>query len=98
MLAVLQFILAFGIVLFFLLITYYFVRKGVFSQKGSNVSVLERRYLDRKSFIAIVRIVDEYYVILVSDSSATIIKKLEDYKEGDSFSTILFRKIGRKSK
>ena len=96
--AILQFLLAFGIVLFFLVLVYYFVRKGFFSQKGSSISVVERHYLDRKSFIAIVRVVDEYFVILVTDSSAIVLKKLEDYKESDSFSTIFFRKIGRRSK
>ncbi|WP_231556129.1 flagellar biosynthetic protein FliO [Thermotoga neapolitana] len=96
--AILQFLLAFGIVLFFLLIVYYFVRRGFFSQKGSSISIVERHYLDRKSFIAIVRVVDEYFVILVTDSGATVLKKLEDYRESDSFSSILFRKIGRRNK
>ncbi|KAF2959821.1 MULTISPECIES: flagellar biosynthetic protein FliO [unclassified Thermotoga] len=94
---ILQFLLAFGIVLFFLLLVYYFVKRGIFIQKGSSISVLERHYLDRKTFIAIVRVIDEYFVILVTDSGATVIKKLEDYEE-KSFSSMFFKKLGRKIK
>ncbi len=80
---------------------------GRFSKKlpGKNIAILERRYIDKNSSILLVRLMDDYYFILVSQSGGTILKKLDDIEAGKvmtqeatkpDFRNIFFKRLGRK--
>ncbi len=83
---------------------YFFINRR-FSKisSGRNISIIERRYIDRNSSIILVRLVEDYYFILVTQNGGTVIKKLSDVEAGkieihrESFSDVFFRKLGRKS-
>ncbi len=97
---ILQFSIALGILIGVLLLVYFFVMKR-FPRAfgGKHIAILERRYIDRFSSIVLVRIMDEYYFILVTQSGGTVLKKLkaEEISEED-FSSVFFKKLGRKEK
>ncbi len=86
-----------------LLITYYFVSKKLPTSFGGRFGkVVSRIYIDRNTQIVLVRILKEYYVILVSLNNATIIKKLDTMDENEigidestkNFKEIFYRKVG----
>jgi len=69
---------------------------------GRNISIIERKFIDRNSSIILVRLIDEYYFILVTQSGGTVIKKLDDVEASKveiekDFKSIFFRRLGRKS-
>ena len=72
---------------------------------SKNIVVLERRYIDRNTSILLVRLMEDYYFILVTQNGGTILKKLDDIEAGKimtqeatkpEFKNIFFRKLGRK--
>ncbi|AEH50780.1 FliO/MopB family protein [Pseudothermotoga thermarum] len=99
-----QVLLAFLLLIGFLAFVYFFVRRKTISF-GKNIRVVERFYLDRSTSIVLVRLMDDYYFILVTPSGATVLKKLTEEEMGSleqakesSFSEIFFKHIARKSK
>ncbi len=65
--------------------------------------MISRVYLDRNTSLVLVRILKEYYVILISQNQATVVKKLDTIEEGEisseigsNFETILQRFVGGK--
>ncbi|WP_257617328.1 flagellar biosynthetic protein FliO [Thermosipho melanesiensis] len=50
---------------------------------GRFVSVIERKFITRNSYIVIVRIVDEYYALLVTENGGEVIKKFDSLESGD---------------
>ena len=93
--------------LFFILWIVYKVINGRFLRgiPGETIKVIERRFLDRNTSIVLVRLMEDYYYILVTQNGGTIIKKLDDLeaskivvresKEVD-FKRIFYRRLGRK--
>ena len=70
---------------------------------GRFAKVISRVYLDRNTSLVLVRILKEYYVILISQNQATVVKKLDTIEEGEidseigsNFETILQRFVGGK--
>ncbi len=91
------------IVITALLITYYFVSKKLPNSFGGRFGkVVSRIYIDRNTQIVLVRILKEYYVILVSPNHSTLIKKLDTMDESEigleeptkSFKDIFYKKVG----
>jgi len=67
------------------------------------LKLISRVYLDRNTSLVLVRILKEYYVILISQNQATVVKKLDTIEEGEidseigsNFETILQRFVGGK--
>ncbi len=65
--------------------------------------MISRTYIDRTTSLILVRILKEYYVILITQNYATVIKKLDAMDEGEmeieqekSFENILQRFVGGK--
>jgi len=70
---------------------------------GVLLKLISRVYLDRNTSLVLVRILKEYYVILISQNQATVVKKLDTIEEGEidseigsNFETILQRFVGGK--
>lgn len=70
---------------------------------GRFAKVISRTYIDRTTSLILVRILKEYYVILITQNYATVIKKLDAMDEGEmeieqekSFENILQRFVGGK--
>uniref|UniRef100_A0A7V4NEP9 Flagellar biosynthesis protein FliZ n=1 Tax=Fervidobacterium pennivorans TaxID=93466 RepID=A0A7V4NEP9_FERPE len=87
-----------------LLGTYWILRKRLPNAVGGRFAkVISRIYLDRNTSLVLVRILKEYYVILISQNQATVVKKLDTIEEGEidseigsNFETILQRFVGGK--
>ena len=97
---VFQFSIALGILLGVLFLIYFFITKRFPKAFGGrHITILERKYIDRFSSIVLVRIMDEYYFILITQSGGTVLKKLktEEISEED-FSSVFFKKLGRREK
>ncbi len=100
----LQVVLAFSLLIAFLAFIYFLVRRKALSF-GRNIKIIERLYLDRSTSILLVRLVDDYFFILVCPSGATVLKKLSDIEVSSldqerqkSFSEIFFRHVARSGK
>ncbi len=100
-----QFVVSLGVLLAILWIVYLIIN-GKFSRgfPGKNIIILEKKYLDKNSMIVLVRLMDDYYFLLVTQGGGTIIKKLDELEagkimtqegEGD-FKRIFGRRFGRK--
>lgn len=68
---------------------------------GRFAKVISKVYLDRNTYLALVRILKEYYVLLVSPNKTEIIKKLDTIDEGEieqteDFKNILHKYVGGK--
>ncbi|AMW32311.2 MULTISPECIES: flagellar biosynthetic protein FliO [Fervidobacterium] len=72
---------------------------------GRFAKVISRVYLDRTTSLVLVRILKEYYVILIGPNQATVVKKLDTIEEGEidteagrnsSFESILQKFVGGK--
>lgn len=79
-----------------------FVRRKTISL-GKNIKIIERLYLDRSTSILLVRLVDDYFFILVCSSGATVLKKLTDTEAASlgqdkqiSFSETFFKRLAKK--
>jgi len=87
-----------------LLGTYWILKKRLPNAVGERFAkVISRVYLDRNTSLVLVRILKEYYVILISQNQATVVKKLDTIEEGEidseigsNFETILQRFVGGK--
>ncbi|WP_448379215.1 flagellar biosynthetic protein FliO [Fervidobacterium sp.] len=87
-----------------LLGTYWILRKRLPNAVGGRFAkVISRIYLERNTSLVLVRILKEYYVILISQNQATVVKKLDTIEEGEidseigsNFETILQRFVGGK--
>lgn len=81
-----------GISIFFWLLTIIFVLvlMGVLyfllnrimrgGKRNTKIGVIKKFYIDKNFYIGILKIFDEYYMVLFSSSSSEIIKKI-DYEE-----------------
>ncbi|QIV79207.1 FliO/MopB family protein [Fervidobacterium pennivorans subsp. keratinolyticus] len=84
--------------------TYWILKKKAPNAVGGRFAkVISRVYLDRNTSLVLVRILKEYYVILISQNQATVVKKLDTIEEGEisseigsNFETILQRFVGGK--
>jgi len=68
---------------------------------GRFAKVISKVYLDRNTYLVLVRILKEYYVLLVSPGKTEIIKKLDTIDEGEieqteDFKNILHKYVGGK--
>jgi len=87
-----------------LLGTYWILKKRLPNAVGGRFAkVISRVYLDRNTSLVLVRILKEYYVILISQNQATVVKKLDTIEEGEidseigsNFETIIQRFVGGK--
>ena len=81
---------------------------GKFSRgiPGRNISIVERKYIDRSSSIVLVRLMDDYYFILVTQGGGTVIKKLDEIEAGKvmsqegevDFKRLFRSRLGRKGR
>jgi len=95
-----QFLLALGILIGLLYLVYVFVRKRVPFVASRDVQVLQRHYIDRNTSIVLVKVLDEYYYLLLSHSSSTVLKKLSEQEVAhveirEPFSKILFKRLSK---
>jgi len=79
---------------------YILVRRRVPFAFSKDVQVLQRHYIDRNTSIVLVRVLDEYYYLLVSHSSCSVLKKLSEQEISrieakESFSKVFFKKLSR---
>lgn len=84
----------------------YLVINGKFSRglPGKNITILEKKYVDKGSMIVLVRLMDDYYFLLVTQNGGTIIKKLDELESGKvmtqegekSFRSVFGKRFGRK--
>uniref|UniRef100_A0A7C4CG90 Flagellar biosynthesis protein FliZ n=1 Tax=Fervidobacterium thailandense TaxID=1008305 RepID=A0A7C4CG90_9BACT len=85
-----------------LIATYWFLRKKLPNTLGGRFAkVVSRVYVDRNVSLVLVRILKEYYVILVSPTHAEVVKKLDTIDEGeletpDDFKSLLSKYVGGK--
>ncbi len=103
---VLQFVAAVAALFFILWLVYYFINGRLFKNiPGGTIKIIERKFLDRTTSIALVRLLDDYYYILITQNGGTIIKKLDEIEAGKilvketknvKFSDIFHKKLGRK--
>ena len=101
----LQFAISLALLLGVLWIVHMFI-SGKFSRgiPGRNISIIERKYIDRNSSIVLVRLMDDYYFILITQSGGTVIKNLDEIEAGKvmtqegemDFKKIFRRRLGRK--
>ncbi|MGB9614669.1 MAG: flagellar biosynthetic protein FliO [Fervidobacterium sp.] len=93
-----------GLTLFIVLlfITYWFVRRKLPNVVGGRFAkVISKTYIDRNTYLALVMILKEYYVILVSSGKAEVIKRLDTIDEGEieetqDFKDLLHKFVGGK--
>lgn len=81
--------------------TYLVIKNRVPRNVGGHfISVIERKFLTRNSYIVVVRIVEEYYVILVTENGGTVLKKLDSIESGEfensNFKLEFFKNIVKK--
>jgi flagellar protein FliO/FliZ len=88
-----------------LLSTYWFLKRKLPNTivGGRFAKVISRVYVDRNTSLVLVRILKEYYVIMITQNYATVIKKLDTIDEEDlemesekSFESIFQRLVGGK--
>ncbi|MGQ9855546.1 MAG: flagellar biosynthetic protein FliO [Fervidobacterium sp.] len=88
-----------------LVFTYWLLRRKLPTTVGGRFAkVLSKIYIDRTTYLVLVRILKEYYVILVSPNYAQVLKKLDMIDEGEieklesgkSFEDILSKLVGGK--
>lgn len=85
-----------------MLVTYWLVKRKLPNLVGGRFArVISKVYLDRNTYLALVRIFKEYYVLLISPEKAQIIKKLDTIEEGEieqqeDFKNILHKYVGDK--
>lgn len=97
-----NFFLGLSIFTALLLVTYWFIKKRLPNVVGGHFAkVISRVYIDRNTYLVLVRILKEYYVLLVSPGKTEIIKKLDTIDEGEieqteDFKNILHKYVGGK--
>ncbi len=103
---ILQFLVALGALVALLWVIYAIINGRLLRNlPGGTVSILERKYIDRNSSIILVRLMEDYYYILVTQSGGTILKKLDDIESSKlsvkeaadkDFKKIFYNRFGRK--
>jgi flagellar protein FliO/FliZ len=68
------------ILLIILLLVFYYIlvktlRKG---PKSKEVKMVKKYYLDRNLYVGVLKVFNEYYVILATSNSSEIVRKLEE--------------------
>jgi len=101
-----QFLIALGGLIGLLWIVYAIINgKLLKNLPGNSIAILERKYIDRNSSIVLVRLMDDYYYILVTQNGGAVLKKLDDVessrvavKEASNkdFKKVFYNKFGRK--
>ncbi len=96
-------LLAFTFLIVFLAIVYFIVKRRNVFGASRNIKILERYYVDKNCSIVLVKIMENYFFLLVTPNSATVLKELSQNDVGqleqvESFSQMLFRKLGRREK
>lgn len=73
------------LLLLFLIVLSVYVKKhgNVVKGKNSNISELERFYYGPKSYLSIVKIVNEVFVLGVTENNINYLKKIEDKESLD---------------
>ena len=85
-----------------LLITYWFLKRKLPNMVGGRFAkVISKVYIDRSTSLVLVRILKEYYVILIGPNKAEVIQKLDTIDEGEiekpeDFQTVLNKYVGGK--
>ena len=84
-----------------MLATYLVVRNKVPRSSGGHfISVIERKYITKNSCIAIIRVIENYYVVLITENGGTILEKLDSIDAGDlektNFKVEFFKNILKK--
>ncbi|HOK88092.1 MAG TPA: flagellar biosynthetic protein FliO [Fervidobacterium sp.] len=85
-----------------LLITYWFLKRKLPNMVGGRFAkVISKVYIDRNTSLVLVRILKEYYVILVGPNKAEVIQKLDTIDEGEiekpeDFQSVLNKYAGGK--
>ncbi|HEY8541636.1 MAG TPA: flagellar biosynthetic protein FliO [Pseudothermotoga sp.] len=87
----------------FLGIVYFIVKRRNIFGASKNIKVLERHYIDKNCSVVLVRVMENYFFLLVTPNSATILKELSQSDIGqleqtESFSHIFFKRLGRREK
>jgi len=103
---ILQFLAALGVLIALLWVIYAIINgKFLRNLPGGTIAVLERKYIDRNSSIVLVRLMEDYYYILITQNGGTILKKLDDIESSKlsiketttkDFKKIFYNKFGRK--
>jgi len=96
-------LLAFAFLIGFLGVVYLLVKRRNPFGNSKNVKVLERHYVDRNCSVVLVRVMENYYFLLVTPNSATVLKELSQTEIGqieqsEGFSRLLFKKLGKHEK
>ncbi|WP_228288196.1 flagellar biosynthetic protein FliO [Thermosipho ferrireducens] len=76
-------------------------RKFPQTSGGRFVSIIERKYITKNSCVAVVRIGDDYYALLITENGGNIIKKFDTVESGEleevhSFRSEFFKKLTKK--
>lgn len=88
-----------------MLTTYWFIKRKLPNVVGARfANVISRSYIDRNHYLVLVRILKEYYVILVGPQKSEVIKKfdtidegeLEDIEENKDFKNLFHKYVGGK--
>ncbi|MBP8657131.1 MAG: flagellar biosynthetic protein FliO [Fervidobacterium sp.] len=85
-----------------LLITYWFLKRKLPNMVGGRFAkVISKVYIDRSTSLVLVRILKEYYVILIGPNKAEVIQKLDTIDEGEiekpeNFQSVLNKYVGGK--
>ncbi|MEN6516472.1 MAG: flagellar biosynthetic protein FliO [Fervidobacterium sp.] len=85
-----------------LLITYWFLKRKLPNMVGGRFAkVISKVYIDRSTSLVLVRILKEYYVILIGPNKAEVIQKLDTIDEGEiekpeDFQSVLNKYVGGK--
>ncbi len=85
-----------------LLITYWFLKRKLPNMVGGRFAkVISKVYIDRSTSLVLVRILKEYYVILIGPNKAEVIQKLDTIDEGEiekpeDFQSVLNKCVGGK--
>ncbi|OOC43554.1 flagellar biosynthesis protein FliZ [Thermosipho sp. 1074] len=67
-----------------MLVTYFLIKNKVPRSVGGRfIVVIERKFITRNSYIAIVRILDEYYALLITENGGRVIKKFDSIESGE---------------
>jgi len=98
-----QVLLAFVFLIGFLAAVYFFVRRRNPFLTSRNIKVLERYFIDRNCSVVLVQIMNSYFFLLVTPNGGTVLKQLTEdeigqLEQSESFSRLLFKKLGRREK
>ena len=71
------FVIILFIVILFLL--YYFLNKSIKKgPKNKEVALVKKYYIDRNLYIGLLRVFNEYYLVLISSNSSEVLRKVDE--------------------